>query len=71
MPSDTSSTPQLTIKIGGSPVSDEFMDDLKELVVNSDLHLPGMFTLRLTSNLDLKWINDTLLALGKEVGIGV
>ncbi len=59
-----------TVKIGGSPVSDEFMDDLAEIVVNTDLHLPSMFTLRLQDH-KYKWVDDSLLDLGKEVEISI
>jgi uncharacterized protein involved in type VI secretion and phage assembly len=68
MPDDFSDAPVLTIKIGGSPASDELLNDVAELVINSDLHLPGMFTIRLEDR-ELTWSGGTLLALGKEVEI--
>jgi uncharacterized protein involved in type VI secretion and phage assembly len=68
MPSSHVVIPAFTIKIGGSVVSMEFMRDLAEIVVNTDLHLPGMFTVRLLDN-SLKWVSDATLALGKQVEI--
>ncbi len=59
-----------TIKIGGQDVSQEFMDDLDEFVVDTSLHLPGLFTIRLNDP-KLKWVDDTLLDIGKAVEIGV
>ncbi len=59
-----------TIKIGGQDVSQEFMDDLDEFVVDTSLHLPGLFTIRLNDP-SFKWVDDTTLDIGKEVEIGV
>ncbi len=68
MPEEHAEAPKLTLKIDGSAVSDAFMDDLTELVANSDLHLPGMFSLRLDDS-QLTWSGGSLLALGKAVEI--
>ncbi len=70
MPEDHSEAPVPTIKIGGAAVSDDFLSDLAELTVNSDLHLPGMFTLRLEDR-ELTWSSSATLALGKEVEIAM
>jgi phage protein D len=61
---------QCIIKIGGSVVPEDFMDALDEVVVDSSLYLPDMFTIRL-HDYDLKWTNDALLDIGKEVEISV
>jgi len=59
-----------TIKVGGQDVSQEFMDDLDEVVVDTSLHLPGLFTIRLNDP-TLKWVDDAQLDIGKKVEIGV
>lgn len=62
---------QVFIKIGGSDVSQEFMADLIEVVVDSSLYLPAMFTI-LLNDPELKWADDTTsLDIGKEVEISV
>jgi phage protein D/phage baseplate assembly protein gpV len=58
------------IKIDGAPVAEEFMDDLDELVVDSSLYLPGMFTIRLNDS-QLKWVDDASLDIGKAVEIRI
>ena len=61
---------QCTIKIGGSQVSQELMTDLKQVVVDSSLHLPSMFTIEVHDP-GLKWVDDSQLAIGKPVEIGM
>jgi len=61
---------QVLIKIGGQTVSEAFMDDLQEVVVDTSLYLPDMFTLRLYDR-DLSWVDDKLLDIGKVVDITV
>ncbi len=56
------------IKVGGQAVSEEFMRCLEEVVVDSSLYLPSLFTIRLWDD-TLKWADDTSLAIGKEVEI--
>ena len=58
------------IKIGGQAVAEEFMDLLQEIVVDTSLHLPDLFTIRL-SDPGFKWMDDTLLDIGKEVEISI
>jgi uncharacterized protein involved in type VI secretion and phage assembly len=70
MPEGKTTKPIITIKIDGSPVSDAFKEALDELVVNSDLHLPGMFSIRILDD-DLSWISSSLIALGKSVTISM
>ncbi len=60
--------PQIYVKIDGSQVKEEFMNDLIELVVDTTVHLPDMFTIHLNDR-DLSWIDDSKIALGKEVEI--
>ncbi len=60
---------QFFIKIKGSNVPQDFMDNVVELVVDSSLYLPEMFTILVTDP-DFEWVDDTtLLDLGKEVEI--
>jgi len=58
------------IKIGGQVVSQAMMDALDEVVVDTSLYLPDMLTIRLHDP-DLKWVDDALLDIGKEVEISV
>lgn len=58
---------QFDIKIGGS-APDGLMDDLAEVVVDTSLHLPSMFTIQLYDS-QLKWINNDQLAVGQPVEI--
>jgi phage protein D/phage baseplate assembly protein gpV len=61
------------IKIGGTPQSAEFMRALVEVTVNTDLHQPSMFTLRLRepprSSSAFKWIDASQMDIGKAVEI--
>jgi phage protein D len=58
------------IKIGGQAVPEEFMDRVEEVVVDTSLHLPDLFTIRLADP-TLKWMDDSLLDIGKEVEISI
>ncbi|MBN1641146.1 MAG: VgrG-related protein [Anaerolineae bacterium] len=66
--STTEYVAQAFIKIGGAQVSQEFMDAVDEVVVDASLHLPDMFTISLYDP-GLKWVDGSLLAIGKEVEI--
>jgi len=59
-----------SIKIGGADVSQEFMGNLRELVVENSLSLPSMFTLEISDPV-FKWTDDSLVDFGKEVEIGI
>jgi len=61
---------QCLIKIGSRDVPEEFMDNLREVVVDTSLHLPDMFTI-LVQDPELRWVDDALLDIGKEVEIKV
>jgi uncharacterized protein involved in type VI secretion and phage assembly len=61
---------QCIIKIGGSVMPESFMALLDEVVVDSSLYLPDMFTIRL-QDYDLEWTNDASLDIGKEVEISI
>jgi uncharacterized protein involved in type VI secretion and phage assembly len=64
----TSHIPQFFIKIGGSDIPTELMNDLLEVVVDTSLQLPSMFTLTFIDP-QLKWVDDAKFDLGKEVEI--
>jgi phage protein D/phage baseplate assembly protein gpV len=56
------------IKIGGQDVSQDFENAILEIIVDSSLYLPSMFTIKLMDP-QLKWVDDALLDIGKEVQI--
>ncbi len=68
MPTEEKLMDHLYIKAGGSDLPAEAMDDLIEVTVDSDLHLADMFTIHLHDE-QVKWMDDDLFALGKEVEI--
>jgi phage protein D len=66
-----SQTPYLSqcqIRIDGWDAPLELMQDLIEVVVDSSLYLPSMFTIRVNDP-DLKWVDDARLDIGKPVEI--
>ena len=56
------------ISLNGSNASQEFYADLAEVVVETNWHLPGMFTIRLHDR-ELSWVDSDQLAVGTEVEI--
>jgi phage protein D/phage baseplate assembly protein gpV len=56
------------IKIGGQDVSQDFENAILEIIVDTSLYLPSMFTIKLMDP-QLKWVDDALLDIGKEVQI--
>lgn len=61
---------QCFIKIGGQDVPVELANDLVEVVVDTSLHMPDMFTI-LIHDYELKWVDSNLLDFGKEVEIKI
>lgn len=60
-----------TIKIGGRKIDMAMEEDIVEIVVDTNLHLPDMCAMQLYDH-DLRWVDNTgLLALGKEIEISV
>ena len=57
-----------SIKIGGSNVPEEFYDSIEEAIVDTQLNMPGMFSIRLHDP-DLKWVDDEMLDIGRELSI--
>ena len=61
-------TKQPTIKIGGQEIATEMADCVLDLMVDTSLHMPDMCALHLHST-ELKWVDDTSLAIGKEIEV--
>lgn len=61
---------QVAIKIDGQQVSQEFYNDLDEVVVDTSLHMPDLFTIRLHDR-ELEWVDNASLDIGKAVEISV
>jgi len=59
---------QIYIKISGTNASDKLMTDVDEVVVDTSVHLPNMFTIRLNDS-GLEWMDSKTFDLGKEVEI--
>ncbi len=59
---------QMYLKINGTAASSELMRDLRELVVDTSLHLPDMFTIHLDDP-NLTWMDSPEFDIGKEVEI--
>ncbi len=57
----------LTPKINGE-VPDGLMSDIDEIIVDSSLHLPDMFTIRLQDP-KLEWVDNSIFDFGKPVEI--
>jgi len=67
MPED-SHISHLTIKVEDTPLTQEAIGSLDEVVVDHSLHLPSMFTLRLLAS-DMHWLEDETFREGKKVEI--
>jgi len=59
---------QMYLKIDGTDASRELMNDLIELVVDTSLHLPDMFTIHLNDP-NLTWVDSSLFKIGAIVEI--
>jgi phage protein D/phage baseplate assembly protein gpV len=75
MSEDSFSLDLVTVKIGGQAISDEMAGDLLEIVIDTTLHMPSMFTIllygRVYDDNTTQWIDDASLDVGKEVEIAV
>jgi hypothetical protein len=60
-------TAELVIKLGGRAQTD-MLDDIIEVIVETNLHLPAMATIELY-DLTMEWVDDTAVAIGKAVEI--
>ena len=70
MPDPAIHVSHLSIKIEGQPMPPEMISSLQEGIVDLNLHLPGMFTLRFLST-DMHWLEDDTFREGKKVEIEV
>jgi phage protein D len=59
---------QMPFKIGGSNAPRNMMRALREIVVDTSLHLPDMFTIHLDDD-TLYWIDSSVLEIGTSVEI--
>jgi len=64
----TSLMSQMYLKFNGRYASEAIMEDVKEIVVDSSMHLPDMFTILLQDPY-LKWMDSPILEIGKTVDI--
>jgi uncharacterized protein involved in type VI secretion and phage assembly len=58
------------IKVNGAEIQEDIRDDVMEIVVDSNLHLPSMVVLQLFDE-DLAWVDDSRFDLGKAIEISV
>ena len=68
MPKTQELLSQMYFKIDGKNASPDMMRDLREIEVDTSLHLPDMFTIHLDDP-TLDWIDSPLLDIGKLVEI--
>ena len=68
MPAEQKLIDHLYIKINGTDFAAEAMDDLIEVTVDANLHLPDMFTIHLHDE-QLQWLEQGLFELGAQVEI--
>jgi len=59
---------QMYVKIDGRYAADDMMEAVEEITVDTSLHLPGMFTIRLQDS-GFEWMDSPLLEIGKLVTI--
>jgi phage protein D/phage baseplate assembly protein gpV len=59
---------QIYLKIEGKYASDDMMESVVEITVDTSLHLPGMFTINLQDPY-FDWMDSPLLEIGKAVAI--
>ncbi len=68
MPEERQNVSPISLKVEGTPISEDVVGDLLEVVVDHSLHLPSMFSIRL-HNHDMKWLEDETFREGKKVEI--
>jgi phage protein D/phage baseplate assembly protein gpV len=56
------------LKINGRYAAEDMMEDVKEIVVDTSLHLPSMFTI-LLQDPQLKWLDSPFLEIGRPVTV--
>ncbi len=70
MPRQEKPVNHFLIRVDGELVSSRLMDDLIDVVVDSNLHLPDLFVIRVDDE-TLEWIDRGPFSLGASVEIGV
>lgn len=68
MPEQTVRASQATVKVGGSPLNNQLMSQVLEVVVDQSTNLPHMFMLRLHDN-DVQFTDGRQFDVGNEVEI--
>lgn len=68
MPTEPRLMDHLYVKVDGSDLPQEAMNDLLEVTVDTSLHLPDAFTIQLHDE-GLRWVDEGPFGLGKEVEI--
>ncbi len=68
--SQTLALTEIKLEIGGQPAPAEMLGQVLEVVVDQQVRLPSMFTLRLEDKA-LKWVDASQLEIGKEISIAV
>src|SRR6266498_5246553 len=68
MPSDDALIDICGIKLGGSDAPEELLSGIEEVVVEDDVNLPAVMTLRIADQ-SLEWIDHASLAIGTEMEI--
>jgi phage protein D/phage baseplate assembly protein gpV len=56
------------LKIGGRYAAEDMMEDVKEIIVDTCLHMPNMFAIRLKDP-RFRWMDSSNLEIGKSVSI--
>jgi phage protein D/phage baseplate assembly protein gpV len=69
MPEQERFLSQFFVRVNGNDLESELMDELLQVVVDSNLHLPDMFVIRVHDE-SLKWIEEGPFELGASVEIG-
>jgi phage protein D/phage baseplate assembly protein gpV len=59
----------IVIKVEGSPLNRDMMDDLFEAEVETTLYLPSMFTLRFHDDANFRWLDSSHFQVGGSVEI--
>jgi len=59
---------KFTIKINDTEMQDDIKDDVLEIVVDNNLHLPDMVTIQLYDD-ELTWVDETKFDLGKSIEV--
>ena len=59
---------QMYLKVNGQYAAEDMMEAVAEIMVDTSMHLPNMFTIRLQDP-NFEWMDSPLLEIGKLVAI--